>query len=248
MESLGSYLQSLRLARGVSLEEMARSTCVAARYLEALEGNRWSFLPAPAFTRGFIRAYCQRLGEPPDEALARYSRALSEQPLPVATPSGTPVARPWIRGPVLVSACLMVALGLGLFLLSLAIRREPPPLVTPPASAFRGSSKPVSVAPSPPVAPAVPPSVAAPARSRLVARTTEPTWVRIQMDNARVVEELLPAGATREWVSTQRFVVTIGNAGGISLELDGRPLPSLGARGAVVHRLVLPQDATATTP
>ena len=69
----------------------------------------------------------------------------------------------------------------------------------------------------------------------------EPTWIRVQIDDARVVEELLEAGAQREWTSDRRFVLTIGNAGGIEIVLNGRPLPSLGARGAVIHRLSLPE-------
>jgi hypothetical protein len=44
-------------------------------------------------------------------------------------------------------------------------------------------------------------------------------------------------------VSDRPFVVTIGNAGGVALELNGRSLPSLGARGVVVQRLVLPPEA-----
>ena len=43
-------------------------------------------------------------------------------------------------------------------------------------------------------------------------------------------------------MSNGPFVLTIGNAGGISLELNGRPVPRLGASGAVISRLVLPPD------
>ncbi|PYO52219.1 MAG: DUF4115 domain-containing protein, partial [Candidatus Rokuibacteriota bacterium] len=36
------------------------------------------------------------------------------------------------------------------------------------------------------------------------------------------------------------FVLTLGNAGGVSLELNGRTLPPLGPSGAVISRIVLP--------
>ena len=68
------------------------------------------------------------------------------------------------------------------------------------------------------------------------------------MDRGSVIEELIPAGATRQWTSDQRFVLTIGNAGGISLELNGRSLAPLGRSGVVVHRLVLPEGAQGTDP
>ena len=51
-------------------------------------------------------------------------------------------------------------------------------------------------------------------------------------------EETLPPGSVREWRSARRFRVTPGNAGGVVLELDGRPLPALGERGQVVHATI----------
>jgi cytoskeleton protein RodZ len=83
-------------------------------------------------------------------------------------------------------------------------------------------------------------SVASP--YRLVARTTETTWIRVRTEDGRTTEETIPPNEVREWVSNGPFVLTIGNAGGVSLELNGRPVPRLGASGAVISRLVLPAD------
>jgi len=70
--SLGSHLRSLREAKQASLEDMARSTRVGIRHLEALEEERLADLPSPVFVRGFIRAYCGFLREDPQTALDRY--------------------------------------------------------------------------------------------------------------------------------------------------------------------------------
>jgi len=64
--------------------------------------------------------------------------------------------------------------------------------------------------------------------------------MRVRTEDGRTSEENIPAGETREWVSNRPFVLTIGNAGGIALELNGRRVPPLGPRGAVIERLVLP--------
>jgi cytoskeleton protein RodZ len=137
-----------------------------------------------------------------------------------------------------------------------------PTTATPaPRAAEAPRAQEVSTAPAPaPVAapatpaatPAPPPSAtsvpaaattAAPSGGQhLVAKAMEPTWIRVQIDGVRSVEELLPAGATREWSAEKRFVLTVGNAGGISLELNGRPLPPIGAPGTVIRELVLPAD------
>src|SRR5262245_30819309 len=114
----------------------------------------------------------------------------------------------------------------------------PGPVATPAAPA-------ATPAPLPPAATSVPAAATAAAPrggQHLVAKAVEPTWIRVQIDGVRSVEELLPAGATREWSAEKRFVLTVGNAGGISLELNGRPLPPIGAPGAVIRELVLPAD------
>jgi cytoskeleton protein RodZ len=99
--------------------------------------------------------------------------------------------------------------------------------------------------PAPPATGAQPPtsaSAAVAAPYRLVARTTETTWIRVRTEDGRTTEETIPPNEVREWVSNGPFVLTIGNAGGVSLELNGRPVPRLGASGAVISRLVLPPD------
>ena len=75
---------------------------------------------------------------------------------------------------------------------------------------------------------------------RLVARATEATWLRVRTEDGRATEGTMPAGEVREWVSNRPFVLTVGNAGGVTLELNGRKLPPLGGRGVVIGRLVLP--------
>ena len=104
-------------------------------------------------------------------------------------------------------------------------------------------------APTPNAPPALAPPAAPPqavgaivAPYRLVARTIETTWMRVRTEDGRTSEETIPANEVREWVSNGPFVLTIGNAGGVSLELNGRPVPRLGASGAVISRMVLPPD------
>jgi hypothetical protein len=75
---------------------------------------------------------------------------------------------------------------------------------------------------------------------RLVARTQEATWLRVRTEDGRATEETIPAGEVREWVSNRPFVVTIGNAAGVALELNGQKLPPLGGRGVAIFRLILP--------
>jgi cytoskeleton protein RodZ len=123
----------------------------------------------------------------------------------------------------------------------------PSPAVTPPVPA-RPSPTPAGTAPTP--GPAAPPSAPgqaaapapsatpAPAEHVLVIRAVETTWIRVTPDGGSPVDDTLPPGSVREWRSAKGFRVSAGNAGGILLELDGRPLPALGDRGQVVHATI----------
>lgn len=318
VEAVGAYLREQRERRGISLDEVSRLTRVPTRYLEALEASRFEELPAPVFVRGFVRAYCQALGEPPEHALARLPsgeetgppRGRIPEPARVRTArpaAETPAAaaRSRARPAVAVSLVLLVVLGVALVSLTTVVRppdqRRAADLPTGPAASEveQASPRPPvaadvpslvaledapagSVAAAPPprapaaptaaVAPAPPPPAPAPAATpvpvaatttpgaapspegapsngarrgaeaayRLVARTTEPTWIRVRTGDGRTIEETMPAGAVREWASNRPFELTIGNAGGILLELNGTALPPLGASGAVISRLVVP--------
>lgn len=61
MPSAGELLRSERLKRNRSLAEIARETCISARYLQAIEEDRPSLLPGDFFHRSFIRQYAQVL-------------------------------------------------------------------------------------------------------------------------------------------------------------------------------------------
>ena len=73
-------------------------------------------------------------------------------------------------------------------------------------------------------------------------RAVDTTWVRVKPAGAPPTEETLSPGTVREWRSAGGFRVTLGNAGGVELELDGRALPALGERGQVVRDAAIPDE------
>ena len=70
--SFGAELRKEREIRGVSVKEIAEATKVSGRFLEAIERNDFDVLPAPVFTRGFVREYARYLGLNTDDAVNRY--------------------------------------------------------------------------------------------------------------------------------------------------------------------------------
>ena len=72
LTGIGQELRDARLARGFSIDDCQRATRISSRYLEALETEEFSALPAPVFARGFLRSYAQMLGLDPTAMVARF--------------------------------------------------------------------------------------------------------------------------------------------------------------------------------
>jgi len=81
-------------------------------------------------------------------------------------------------------------------------------------------------------------------RFLLAARASEATWMAVRADDGQERQVLLQKGQIARFVADTSFVVTVGNAGGVELVLNGKPMPSLGASGQVVRDLVIPVAAT----
>ncbi len=61
-QELGSRLRDARIARGLTLADVARATRIPQSSLTLLEDERFEQLPAPVFVRGFIRNFARVVG------------------------------------------------------------------------------------------------------------------------------------------------------------------------------------------
>src|SRR5262249_30235831 len=126
---------------------------VGIRHLEALEEERLADLPSPVFVRGFIRAYCSFLREPPEEALGRYQDLAGEHAAAQSASAPLGARNTWASSSLIVGLVLLVLLPGGVVVPTFPNT----PSTTPPHPAM----KPAPPTRAPPVAP--PPPPAAPA-------------------------------------------------------------------------------------
>jgi len=75
----GADLRRIREARGVSLRHIASVTKIGLRFLEYVEEDRFSFLPAPVYLRGFLQEYAKQVGIDPRRVAEAYMSRLSDQ-------------------------------------------------------------------------------------------------------------------------------------------------------------------------
>ncbi|MBN1611700.1 MAG: helix-turn-helix domain-containing protein [Polyangiaceae bacterium] len=119
MDTVGRFLRQQRLARGMSLEEVARTTRVPISSVERIEADQFDELPGEVFVRGFLKSYARAVGVPADDVLARYTasrRVAWVTPLPLSSPTKPPRGRRFGIALALVLLLILFTLALSIVL------------------------------------------------------------------------------------------------------------------------------------
>lgn len=275
MESLGRYFQECRVQRGMSLEEVAARTRIRLQTLQALERDDYPSLPVEVTVKGFVRAYARCLGLDEQDVSARYQRFAADyfrsaQPGdPISRFGRTAAPEPAWKRHLTLAGLTLAALAVVISGVVAVMPSAPPD--EPNAISAPGRVAPPSALPNPPApalipepiqtiasVPAIPPppkpEVVPPARpavsgaaQELSLAASEPTWVQVMIDGGRTKEAILQPGERITWAAEREFRLTVGNAGGVSVALNGEPVGPLGPSGRV-RTLVLPRPSTTVSP
>ncbi|MEA2719076.1 MAG: hypothetical protein QOJ39_940 [Candidatus Eremiobacteraeota bacterium] len=244
MAALGEEFRSAREARGLTLSDVAEQIHIRSVYLNAIENEEWPAIGAPVYVRGFIRTYARFLGLEAEDAVARFNQAIPAERPSVTSIGGMADERDrsglsaWAILGTLVAVLLVGFVGYewwqyahgGGAGVPVTSRTAAPQ----PASGSGGSEAPAAGASA--IPPAVPSGTPAPtARHQLAIRLTQRSWLRINIDGATKLEGIFPAGTARTFRGNVADV-RAGNAGGVSVTVNGRPAASMGKEGDVVEQ------------
>jgi cytoskeleton protein RodZ len=109
MFEIGASLAAARRARGLGLRDAEQLTCMRAKYLTALEEDRFEELPGRTYARAFLRTYAAALGLQADRFVAEFD---AQQPEPEeAEPVSEFRPRQPFRLPSLVPAGAAIAVA-----------------------------------------------------------------------------------------------------------------------------------------
>ena len=107
MLEIGDSLREARVGRGLELADAEASTKIRAKYLVALEEERFDVLPGRAYAKAFLRSYAHFLGLQEQPFVDELDARLSPEEPPVAPlPRGRAL---WVPSP---SVRLLLAAGL----------------------------------------------------------------------------------------------------------------------------------------
>ena len=271
MSNFGASFRRARESAGLPLEKIAAETRISTRFLLAIESEDFHLLPGGVFNRGFVRAYAAHLGMDPDQAVSEYSRisSTSDEPLDVLRDVERASAKkaerslyPVLAGILLllVGAYYVVTRGSASKTVDATTNEAQesiaPAPVAPPTPPPAAPSAPITVPPevvqtettttktagAPPVE--VKPVATAPfAALVLEVDVKELTWIRIATDGTVALNDSVSAGTVRRFSADRSIDVTLGNAGGTSMKINGRDMGQLGARGQVRQFKITPENA-----
>lgn len=247
---VGRVLERARKDRGLSLEEAERATKIRKRYLEGLENDDYTVLPDAVYAQGFLKTYANFLGLDGDSLALelkarrrpRRERGLSygaprrsEFERPIITPGGVPgaekrkVARSTVAA-VVVAVLVVAALIGALYFVGLNVRSS----VDDAREAAQ--NEPRKEVATPERAQPEEPEVSSQTLTVGVEVEGTPAWIRVRSDSETVFEEVAEPGFSRTFEAERVVGIRAGDAGAVSVEVNGQEVGPLGDPGQVLDR------------
>jgi cytoskeletal protein RodZ len=246
--SYGLYLQSVRVEKGISIERVAQETRIRVEILRSIEAEDHDNLPNDVFVKGFLRSFATAVGADPEEVLRRFATRRQTQSTVDVRPRREPeTERPGWWKLIWVTAVMVGLIGGTLLVYQLTYQEShhaaPPTPDTGEQADVGAAEQPANPADvkaeaEETVLEASSPPAKAPERSvnyLLEIVSHEDTWLKVIADDARATEHSLKAGDTLQLEADTTFNVLIGNAGGVTIQLNGQPVPLSGKSGQVVN-------------
>jgi cytoskeletal protein RodZ len=229
MFEIGSSLRQARQHRGLELADVERETRIRARYLDALEEERFHVLPARAYVRGFLRTYAEFLGLDGDLYVAEYNEryAPPEEEAPIAHRAQRTrelrLAPPVVAGLVAVVAGTLAVWQLGFSSGRHASLTQPRIVPTAKAAATatrRAPARPTRKAAPAPTAPA----------TLVVHAARGDCWVAVHVGSPTgpvAYERVLAQGGTLRFGLGKKLYVRLGAPWNADVTVRGKTLTGL---------------------
>jgi transcriptional regulator with XRE-family HTH domain len=235
MKSLGSHFKKKREEEGYDIEDVARETNIASRYIRAIEEQDFSQFPADVYAKGFIRSYAQFLDLDAESLVMEYSLNFEGEQDYEETEDSSRKLLYWL-GIGVIAVVVAFLLLLRFAWLPAGQQRGSAPKPQPNVektvtSSEKTTKESVSLQEEP-----------GSLQLRVVA--TGKTWVYAIFDGMRKREFMFQPGDEMTWNAEDTIRIRVGNAGGLRFYHDGTQLPNLGNTGEVADRVITLSDGT----
>ena len=258
--SVGADVAAARRACGLTIDDVSAATRVRATLLRHIEDDDFSLCGGDVYARGHLRAICTVVGLEAEPLLAAFDREQgtpepAEQTLAVSASTAAQgyQAPRQLNWSALLAVALVGVLGfVGFRFLTVGqgavdtASTSPSIAVGPETSASASPTASSPAGPSPATQPteqALPPEQALPTDAvaagpavQMVLRTdTGRSWVQVSGSQGVLFSGVIEKGVARRFVDSEKVAVVIGNAGAVSLTVNGEDLGSAGRSGQVAR-------------
>ncbi|MCX5702562.1 MAG: DUF4115 domain-containing protein [Candidatus Omnitrophica bacterium] len=271
MESTGARLKKIRLEKGISLEEVQKKTRIHLDILKAIEEDSLINI-SPVYTKGFLKIYCRFLGEDPKDFIPNYKEPQrvtayadsavkkSEQTsfLKIASDKLASLKIKQIKK--VITFFLAGILLIGLFNLGKAIslgvrnrtankEKQTKAQTVKPVSKENPTQKVNAAAEkiTPPAQTEPAPKAESESGIRLGIIARENCYIPyLKTDGKNVFQGVLKKGRSEVWQAKNKIEFSLGNAGVVDLEVNGRQILPLGRKGQAVKNIVIDKEGLKT--
>lgn len=243
-------LKQLRLEKKISLQDISGATRINVRFLEAIERGDFDILPKP-YIRSFIKQYAKYIGFDENRVIAQFEEynrnvhqngndttADSEKTKPALDPVNDPKLKT-----VFLSLAVIGGIALVVYLVITIFSTTEEPVAERP---FQDVVREIEEqAEQTTIEPLDSPATAQPEQEdsvSLAVTAIDSVWLTITVDNVLQQEYIFPPGRSREWKAANEFLLTVGNAGGVSIAVNDDSIGVLGSPGQVLRNLLITRD------
>jgi len=234
-ETRGERLRKLREAKGLSLEEVHQRTKIHIRVLKALEEDAMDKI-SPAYVKGLLKIYCTLLGVDPKDFIEEYTEDKSKLDI-----SGSSLVKPQVKisvlkeglkiKPIIVVVCLLIV-GLIAFKFGKGISIHRVVRLKKPAVTTAVPTKKSQI----------PSTTSVITKPKLGIRAKEDCWLEVRCDGKTIFRSILKKGNFEYWEAKERIEFSLGNAGGVDVEVNGKLFSPLGRRGQVIKNITITKE------
>ncbi len=251
--SIGQTLAEAREQAGLTVEEIASRTRIRRTLVLGIEADDFSACGGDFYARGHVRNYAKAVGIDPEPLLDEFDASRPEAAPPRATDvfESETSARPERRGPnwsAAMAAALVLVVVYGVAQV-LSGGGDDPTVTgggtgTSSESASASASSASSAAPSPSADNS---AVAQAPRDKVtvVVRARGTSWLQVTTASGKELFEGLLQDKSMTFTDKNRVQLVAGNAGAISLTVNGTDIGAPGKPGQVARVRFSPEDPAA---
>lgn len=224
VDHIGTELRDVRMARGLSFEQVSEDTKIRPEFLSAIETLSKDDLPSIGYVLGYVRSYAKYLGMDTNSVIARYKldtavpENLGRRNLPHFVPKrNIRLPRGFIAATTVLSTAAMLVVWYG-----------------------TQTELQASVIPAPDLSITEEPLAALTDPNMLTVRALAPSWIQIKDKSGRVIiSRIFVTGETWQTPRNSGVSLSARDGGAVGLFIGDTNMGALGSRGVAIADIEL---------